>query len=74
MISLTAAPYFRVDPLQTPTCGTPESKESTARVLCLSRKVEWITRLEQLEHTARYACLLLAPAEGFVLRLRQKII
>ena len=26
--------------------GTPEFKESTARVLCFSRRVEWITRVE----------------------------
>ena len=43
----TVYAQFWVDPLQTTTCGTPESKESTARVLCLSRRVEWITRVEQ---------------------------
>ena len=29
------------------TCGTLESKESTVRVLCISRRVEWITRVKQ---------------------------
>ena len=36
-----------MDPLQTTSCGTPEYKDSVARVLCLSRRVEWITRVEQ---------------------------
>ena len=41
------SPYFRVNPLQTATSGTTISKESTARVLCLSRQVECITKVEQ---------------------------
>ena len=41
------SPYFWVNPMQTAICGTPESKESTARVLCISRQVECITRVEQ---------------------------
>ena len=31
------------------TCGITESMDSTARVLCLSRPVEWMTRREQCE-------------------------
>ena len=41
------APSFWVDPLQTTTCGTPEFTGVRSRGLCLSRRVEWITRVKQ---------------------------
>ena len=39
---------------------TPESKESTAMVLCLSRQVEWITRVEQCATGGSLQWILLA--------------
>ena len=41
------APYFLKNPLQTTTCVTSDANESTDYVLCISRRDEWISTVEQ---------------------------
>lgn len=47
---LKSSLYGSMDPLQTTACGTPESKESTARILCISRRIKRITRVDSLDY------------------------
>ena len=62
-------PYFWEDQLHT-ICGTSDSKESTDWVLCLARRVEWISGVEQCG-LLRFHCATSGSLQGVLSVLRK---